>query len=103
MYTIKITEPARKDLENIVSYISHDLQNPISAKNTLSFIVAEICSLSDMPERYPLVKDNILAQKGFRILPCKNYLVFYIARKGQNTVVIQRILSSRRDWVNFLL
>lgn len=103
MYTIKITEPARKDLESIVLYISHDLQNPISAKNTLSFIVGEIRSLSNMPERYSLVKDNILAQKGFHILPCKNYLVFYVVRKDHNTVVIQRILYNRRDWKNFLL
>ena len=55
-----------------------------------------------MPERYAVVDDEILSREGFRFIQIKNYLLFYVVRKETKTVVIQRFLYSRRDWMNIL-
>ena len=55
-----------------------------------------------MPERYAVVDDEILSRGGFRFIQIKNYLLFYIVRKDIQTVVIQRFLYARRDWMSIL-
>ena len=55
-----------------------------------------------MPERYAVVDDEILSREGFRFILIKNYLLFYVVRKETQTVVIQRFLYARRDWMNIL-
>ncbi len=102
MYKIKITKPAKKDIQSAISYISNDLRNPTAAQNILNLFEKEIKSLSDMPSRHPLVKDPALAQNGFRFIKVNNYLVFYTIREDRNIVMIQRILYGRRDWINLL-
>lgn len=102
MYNIKITEPAKEDIKSVIYYISVDLRNPVAAQNMLNFIETEIKSLSEMPFRHPLVEDAVLAQNGFRLIQVKNYLVFYTVREKSNSVIIQRVLYSRRDWLNIL-
>lgn len=102
MYKIIVTDPAQKDLKDAVSYISNELKNRQAAINLLDLVEKTVKSLTDMPERYAVVNDEILARKGFRIMPIKNYLLFYIVRKETETVVIQRFLYARRDWMNIL-
>lgn len=101
MYKIIVTDPAQKDLQNAVSYISNELKNKQAAFNLIDLVEETVKSLTDMPERYAVV-DEILSREGFRFIPIKNYLLFYIVRKETQTVVIQRFLYARRDWINIL-
>lgn len=102
MYKIKITGPAKNDIQSAVLYIKNELQNPGAAADMMNLFENEIRSLSEMPERYPLVKDSFLAADGFRITEVKNYLIFYIIRNNEKSVIIQRVLYGRRDWMNIL-
>ncbi len=102
MYKIIVTEPAQKDLRDAVSYISNELKNKQAAFNLIDIIEKTINSLTLMPERYAFVDDEILAREGFRFITIKNYLLFYIVRNETETVVIQRFLYARRDWLNIL-
>ncbi len=102
MYNIVVTEPAQKDLEDAVSYISNELKNKHAALRLLEQVEKEVRSLSEMPERYKLVEDEILARAGFRFIVIRNYLLFYIVRNDTKTVVVQRFLYARRDWLNIL-
>jgi plasmid stabilization system protein ParE len=52
------------------------------------------------PELYPLSRDRALAEKGYRIIPIGNYLVFYIIREKE--VQILRILFGRREYSGLL-
>ena len=58
-----------------------------------------VASLEKMPKRHALVKNEHLASLGFRFLPIRNYLIFYIVRDDKNSVTIERFLHSRRDWL----
>ena len=102
MYKIIVTEPAQKDLVDAVSYISNKIKNKRAAFNLLDLVEENVKSLSTMPERYAVADDEILSREGFRFIPIKNYLLFYIVRKETQTVVIQRFLYARRDWINIL-
>ena len=102
MYQIQVTQPAKEDLQSAISYIADQLKNQQAAHNLLSAVEKSIRSLSEMPERFPLIEDEILKREGFRFFRVKNYLVFYTVRHSSNTVVIQRFLYGRRDWLHLL-
>jgi addiction module RelE/StbE family toxin len=102
LYQIDITEPAEKDIIETVKYIFEQLLNPTAAGKLVDDIEKAIYSLADMPQRHALVKDDDLAGLGFRFMPVNKYLVFYVIREERNTVVIQRVLYGRRDWVAIL-
>lgn len=102
MYNFVVTESAQKDLEDTVSYISNELKNNQAALRLLEQVEKEVGSLSEMPERYKLVEDETLARAGFRFIVIKNYILFYIVRNDTKTVVVQRFLYARRDWLNIL-
>ena len=98
----KFTGITQKDLQNAVSYISNELKNKQAASNLIDLVEETVKSLTDMPERYAVVDDEILSREGFRFIQIKNYLLFYVVRKETQTVVIQRFLYARRDWMNIL-
>jgi len=102
MYQIKITEPAENDIQSAVNYIIRDLKNPAAALRLFDDAYDAINSLEEMPFRYPLVNDEILASYGFRFFPVHNYIVFYVIREETETVVIERFLYNRRDWATIL-
>ena len=102
MYKIIITELAERDVEQTARYIAKELQNPIAANRLLDDIESAVASLETMPKRYALVKNEDLANLGFRLLVIHNYLIFYIVREDKKTVTIERFLHSRRDWIHII-
>lgn len=53
-WDIKFTDQARRDLRDILDYISYELQEPQVAVNLVRSITKEILSLDQMPMRYRL-------------------------------------------------
>ena len=102
VYCIEITEPAERDLQDAVKYISIELKNRIAADRLLDDVDKAVYSLKEMPSRHALVDDEILSGQGVRFIPVLNYLVFYVIREEIKTVVIERFLYSRRNWVTIL-
>jgi len=102
MYNIDISEPAGQDIRQAVAYIDEELQNRIAAEKLLDDVEKAILSLTDMPLRYPLVSDKILAGWGIRYFSVNNYLIFYVVREKTKNVVIERFLYKRRDWMAIL-
>ena len=102
MYRVDITTCAEQDLIQAVEYISAELGNPIAAARLLDDAVKAITALDEMPLRHPLVADETLARQGFRFFAVGSYIVFYIVREEQRTVVIERFLYGRRNWGTIL-
>ena len=104
-YNVYLSEPAEQDLEEISLYISTQFLAPETADDLIDTFYQAMSGLSSMPKRHPLVNDAFLASLGYRMLPVKNYLVFYSVSeisKGFNEVNIERVLYGRRDWQNIL-
>lgn len=100
MSKIILTAQAKRDLKEIKDYISHRLQNPIAAKNTLSAITGEVRKLEQFPAMGPLMRDGEGKETDERMLFCRNYLVFY--RLEGAKIYVDRVLYSRRDYAALL-
>lgn len=101
-YDVLISEPAERDMAEILTYIKVNLCAPEAAKKLLAELKEQIMSLSTQPERCPLVLDEVLAQKGYRKLIVQNYIVFYIVSHEEKCVMVYRVLYGRRQWESLL-
>ncbi len=101
-YRIVITEPAENDVNRIADYIALELRMPSAAENMITKISNSISTLEQTPKRYALVKDKRLATLGIRKLIVDNYIVFFIVSEANYSIVIVRILYSKRNWNDLL-
>jgi toxin ParE1/3/4 len=93
---------AEKDILAIVEYILHESNCTETTQKILNTLNKQIKSLDTMPKRFALVADERLAQKGFRLMPVKNYIIFYVVEEQSKTVNIVSVLHNKRDWINLL-
>ena len=102
MYKVRIMKPAQIEMREIYQYIAGELNNPIAAARRISLIDDAIQSLKKYPSRCPLVRDDYLASKGYRLIAVKNHLVFFIIRENELIISVMRVLYGRRDWMCLL-
>ena len=72
------------------------LENPRAADRILERILEGIEQLSERPHSGPVVRDSVLARRGYRCLTGEGFLIFYRAKR--RLVRVHRILHGRRDW-----
>lgn len=88
---------AVNDLDEIFSYIAKD--NLGSAEKLLQKIDVSILKLADFPNLGAILSEDefTMIARGYRFIVVHPYLVFY--RILNNTIIIHRILHSRRDYL----
>ena len=101
-YRVIIETTAASDLRGILRYITGILKEPVTAKRIYVSIKEKITKLDQMPLRFPLVNDDVLAERGIRLMPAENYLVFYVVDEKGSNVHVLRVLYNRRDWRNMI-
>ena len=101
-YQVKLTDIAHEDLEDIVSYIAKDLQEPAIARKFYAKIISELKKLNSMPQRHPLAIDTHLHSLDVRPFYIDHYVAPYTILEEKNIVLILRVLYARRDWKNLL-
>ena len=100
MFSVKLSPDAVQDLKGIKTYITDELQNPIAAKNTIDKIVSTYENLSLFPESGIPVQKYISFPTDYKFVLANNYSIFY--RIEQNSVLIVRILYSKRNFIQIL-
>ena len=104
-YKVRLTKRALQDIDDIDIYISSQLLSPATAENMRIKFHDAMSSLETMPMRYPLVADAFHASLGYRVLPVKNYLIFYTVDDSLpdvRNVDIERVLYAGRNWQQIL-
>ena len=101
-YSIHITATAERDILRAADYIEFTLKNPTAAEHLLDAATKQINSLSDMPEKYYLVDDPVLASWEIRFIIINNYLAFYTIDKEKQTVIVVRFLYQKSNWNSIL-
>ena len=81
-WAVEIADAAYEDMRNIFFYIANELQSPDDARNVIRRILAEIATLSQMPNRFRSYPREPLSSKGVRVMDVGNYCVYYIAREA---------------------
>jgi plasmid stabilization system protein ParE len=93
-YEVRVYPAAERDLEDIVDYLN--TLSPQIAVQCYEQLVDKLQSLSNMPQRCPLIRELALKAKGYRYLIVEDYLVCFVIR--DRTVQIRRIIHGRRNY-----
>jgi addiction module RelE/StbE family toxin len=100
MYKLKYLPLAQKDLRDITSYIADILKAPKAAMDLIDTLDNSISRLQQFPYSCKLYQPIELFEAEYRILPVKNYLVFFIVT--ENEVEIHRIVYAKMKIENLL-
>ncbi len=93
-YTVKLMSRALRDLDNIYQYIAETLLEPGTALDLVDTIEREILSLQQFPNRCPVRRTGVYANKGYRQLFVKNYTVIFRVDEAEKTVLIVTVRYS---------
>lgn len=95
MHKLKYLPLAKKDLKNIISYIADNLKAPKAAMDLVDTFDSSISRLQQFPYSYKVYQAIKPLEAEYRLLPVKNYLVFYIVTEHE--VEIHRIIYAKRQ------
>lgn len=95
--TVIYTRRAQQDLKDIYEYISYSLLVPNTAQNIYRKIMQTANSLKDMPERFPLYKEEPWHSQGVHFVTVKKYLLLYTINSDKNEVYIVRVVYGGMD------
>jgi toxin ParE1/3/4 len=101
-YQVHITSTAERDITRAADYIEFILKNPDAANNLLDVATEQIGSLADLPQKFHLVDDSVLASWGIRFVIINNYLAFYTIDEEKQTIIIVRFLYQKSNWASIL-
>ena len=101
-YIIHITQTAERDIMRAADHIEFILKNPSAADHLLDVATEQIKSLSDMPQKFQLVDDPVLASWGIRFVIVNNYLAFYTIDEKKQMVIVVRFLLQKSNWNTIL-
>ena len=96
-YSYRFTEKAVQDLDEILRYISVDLDNPIAAKKLGKKIFEKIDGARCFPEAGALVDNEYLADKAVRKMLADNYVIYYKAQHDEKMISVIRIVYGKRN------
>lgn len=91
---------ARKDLENIISYIADELKDPQAALNFLDALDSSLEQLKNFPYLGKRYQPRPTCDLDYRMIPVKNYLAFYIVT--DETVEVHRVIYRKMDIPNII-
>ena len=80
-YTVKLYGRAYRDLDGIYAYIAKNLAVPETALGMMDALEKAIYSLEQFPERGSLRRVGTYANRDYRQLFVKNYIIIYRVQK----------------------
>lgn len=88
---------ARRDIEDIYRYIAMESMEPENGRMVVEKIAETILSLDVMPERYHMITEGKYANKGYRRVTVKNFVILYTVSTTRKQVGIVTIQYAGRD------
>ena len=85
------------DLDKAIDYISKDLSNAQAAKNLLEKVTQSLLQIEKFPYSCPIVSNAFIPGKDLRRKVINNYSLFYKIDEKNKTVVVLRLILSRRN------
>ena len=76
-YLVEISETAEKDLENIISYLRHNLAGDIITDKYKILFKQELKNLENVAGSMPILDEELTGHKNIRKLNVRNYIIFY--------------------------
>lgn len=107
MYKLEYLPAARKDMLEIVRYISRKLHNPAAAERLAAErLAAELVhtaeSLLPFPYAAPAYRPIRPLEHEYRKIPVRNFLIFYWIDEEKKLVTVARVVYAKRDYGQLL-
>ena len=95
-YSVIVAESAERDISEISDVVAFAYCDPIGAQRLADRILSAIESLSDMPERFPVSRNPLLAAMNCRQLTVGNFNIIYRIDKAAQDVHVVAVAYYRR-------
>lgn len=92
MYEVVYLPTARRQLAEIIDYITLELNAPDAALAFIEALDATTRSLSEMPYRHPVYHSRFAIPEEIRFVPVKRYNLFYRVYEEEKIVEVRRII-----------
>ncbi len=102
MYEINFLPIAKKDLNNIIYYISHNLKNITAARRLRDLFMSSFDNILQFPYGCSIYKLEGVLINEYRSYQVKNFLIFYTIDEDKKIVTVVRILYQKMDIQNIL-
>lgn len=99
-YKLRFLPLFEDDLNEIVDYITFELQNPTAAERLVDDVQQAIMERLPFAESFEPYRSSRNRKYPYYRIPVKNYTIFYVVIG--DTMEVRRILYSRRDWMNMM-
>ena len=101
-YLVEISETAEQDLENIISYLRHNLAGDIIADKYKILFKQELKNLENVAGSMPILDEELTGHKNIRKVNVRNYIIFYTVDEEKFKVFVVRIGHAFMDWEKYL-
>ncbi len=102
MYKLEYLPVARRDMIEIVRYISQELQNPTAADKLAMELIEAGDSIPKFPYANPAFIPIRPLKHEYRKLLVQNYFMFYWVDEVKKLVTVARVVYARRDYKRLL-
>ena len=94
-YKVRVLLAAQRDVKDILRFLA--ALSPDTARLYQELFAAGFRSLAEIPSRCPPARDTYMAERGYRYLLVRNYLVFFLV--SGDTVEITHVIDGRSDYL----
>ena len=102
MYKLEYLPVARRDMIEIVRYISQELHNPTAADQLAMELIEAGDSIPKFPYANPAIIPIRPLKHEYRKLLVQNYFMFYWVDEVKKLVTVARVVYARRDYERLL-
>jgi len=98
LYKLEFLPVARKDMIEIVQYVSQKLHSPEAANRLAMDFVNSAENVLDFPYATPVYHPIRSLKHEYRKIIVKNFTMFYWIDEENKTVTVARIVYAKRDF-----
>lgn len=102
MYRIEFLPIAKKDIDDIIYYVSHKLKNITASKKLRDLFMSSLDYIVEFPYGCSVYKPIKNLKNEYRSYRVKNFLMFYTINEDKNLITIVRVLYKKMDINNIL-
>lgn len=100
MYKLLIRPTAYQDMHDIVQYIDKELYNPAAAARLIKEWDEKSRTIALFPFACPVHRPRMKLKHEYHKALVRSYAIYYWVDENSNTVVISRVISTRRGKVD---
>ncbi len=97
MYRIEFLPISKKDIDDIIYYISNHLKNDMAAKKLRDLFMSSFDHILEFPYSCSVYQPNGILKNEYRSYRVKNFLIFYTIHNQENLILIVRVLYQKMD------